>query len=48
MRQEAVKMIIPMAVIGLVVFIVSGHPLALIIVGMAAASLWWLAKQVDG
>lgn len=47
MRQEALKMILAMLAVGLVVFAVSGHPLALIIVGSAAWSVWWVARKFE-
>ena len=48
MRQEALKMIVGMMAVAALITVISGHLLALIIMGLAAWSVWWLATQVDG
>ena len=48
MKEEALKMILGMMAIAVLITVISGHLLALIIMGLAAWSVWWLATQVDG
>jgi hypothetical protein len=47
MEQSAIKMIAGMMAIAFVVFVVSGHPLVLLIVGLVAYTVWQAAKGFE-
>ena len=48
MRQGAVKMILGMMAVAVVVTVISGSPLALVIVAAVSYAVWHAAKGLDG
>ncbi len=48
MQQSAVKMIGGMLAVGFVIFVVSGQPLALVIMAAVGYVTWQVAQGLDG